>query len=282
MKKSSFLSNAIQGFWLMSVLSLSLMAAAPTYINYQGKLTDIGGVPVNTFTPVVFNFYDDETGGILKHSSSMNISPSNGLFSVLIPVPADLFIVNPELYLAIDVNSSGEFSARQRLAAAPYALAVAAGSVGPNELAQEMVLPNTIVVSSITADVMINAGQLRTGGTLPVLDGSNLTGLQATSIAPGAVGTNEISDGAVTNEKISGMSVGKLVGDFPYIYETNDGRLILGNEYRTAMCGISPPSTPLFYNCAGACEEESPALCQASALKGKLIPSTVVSITEQQ
>ncbi len=169
MKKLSLAIKSILGLGLTAVLSMPLVAAAPTYINYQGKLTNNQtGAPINNVeTPVIFNFYDAEKDGNLKHFSQMIVTPSNGVFSALIPVPADLFILNPEIYLAINVNESGDFSQRQRLVAAPYALAVAPGSVGPNELSQNMILPNTVVASSITADVMIDPTTQIKAGTLP-------------------------------------------------------------------------------------------------------------------
>lgn len=361
MKKLSLAKKSILGLGLTAVLSMPLVAAAPTYINYQGKLTNNQtGAPINNVeTPVIFNFYDAETGGNLKHFSQMIVTPSNGVFSALIPVPADLFILNPEIYLAINVNESGDFSQRQRLVAAPYALAVAPGSVGPNELSQNMILPNTVVASSITADVMIdpttqikagtlpstvvasslspsvtinadqinagtlpttvvassitaevqidpatqikagtlpdtvvasslsagvmmNAEQITPGGTLPALDGRNLTGLQATVIGPGTVGTLEIADGAVTNDKISGVDAAKLSGTIDSarlklsnIYMTSEGRLILGNEYQSAMCGVKDPNTALFYDCSGNCSIETapttPATCVAGSVVGKLL-----------
>lgn len=96
-------------------------------INYQGRLTDPDGVPLDGTFPMRFQVYDDPAAGVLKwDSGGMNVVVDNGLFNVGLEI--DTYHVNGQgLWLRIHVN--GEWlSPRQELLPVPYALSLKPGA----------------------------------------------------------------------------------------------------------------------------------------------------------
>jgi len=96
-------------------------------INYQGRLTDPGGVPLDGTFPMRFQVYDDPAAGVIKWDSGVvNVGVDNGLFNVGLDV--DPYHFNGQgLWLRINVN--GEWlSPRQDLLPVPYALSLKPGA----------------------------------------------------------------------------------------------------------------------------------------------------------
>nr|NQU90610.1 hypothetical protein [Bacteroidota bacterium] len=113
------------------ILTLALVNVAfaqnvPTTTNYQGKITDIDGNPLNEQVSAVFSVYGEDAGGVALWSETHeNVEVTNGIFSVLLgsvsPFPDDLFD-NLQLYLGINVNGDGEMTPRSLLSSVPYAV----------------------------------------------------------------------------------------------------------------------------------------------------------------
>ena len=195
-KATTFFTKITLGFGIVTVLSALSMAEAPLYINYQGKLTNSSGVPISEAVSVTFKLWSVPTGGSpILTESNVPITPNNGVFTYPISVPPNFFSTYSEAYLSVTLAGS-ELLPRQRLVSVPYALAVAQGSVGPNELAP-MTLPATVVASSLAVN---------------------------------AVDTAQIKDGKVTKEKLDGsdyIDVYKTKGD---------NRLIVGGTFTSGAC----------------------------------------------
>jgi len=109
------------------LLSISLTAQlAPNLVDYQGRLLESTGEPVDTMVSLEFGIYEDSLNGSLLWSETHNaIEVSDGLFQVQLgshnPLPEELF--NEEnRWLGISVNSDSEMSPRTRIASAPYSL----------------------------------------------------------------------------------------------------------------------------------------------------------------
>lgn len=386
MKKISHVTKSILGLAIGAIITAPLFAAAPNFINYQGKLTDDSGVPISVPVNVTFKFYDAPSGGNqIGIDQPINVSPINGVFSTPISIPPNLFRDYPSVYLGVKVGNSNEFAQRQQLVAAPYALSVAAGTIGvseikstsinvaggllvldglgkvqdtqlndtvtklgnvvnqPNKLVTvdaNMKLPSNVIASSVAVNAVktaqiedlavtnekvaagldagkitsgtlgddrlsgtvtklgnaVNVGdgllKLETDGKIPALDGSLITKVQATGIGVGAVGTQQIADGAVTAEKLSNMSIpyAKLnlggaiqssdLSSPVYVYETNDGRLIIGNSYMSSLCLLSN-GVATYYDCIyddkgttddeRVCDQSLPKACTAPAIVGHLV-----------
>ena len=96
-------------------------------INYQGRLTDPDGAPLDGTFPMRFQVYDDPAAGVIKWDSGVvNVAVDNGLFNVGLEV--DPYHFNGQgLWLRIYVD--GEWlSPRQELLPVPYALSLKPGA----------------------------------------------------------------------------------------------------------------------------------------------------------
>lgn len=109
---------------------VTFQASVTTAITYQGRLTE-GGAPAHGSYDLTFSLYDALAGGAQRGSQIPcdNVAVSNGLFSVDLDFGEEIFD-GRALFLEIGVRrgpSTGAYttlSPRQRVAAAPYALAL--------------------------------------------------------------------------------------------------------------------------------------------------------------
>jgi hypothetical protein len=96
-----------------------------TTVNYQGRLADASGTPINDTVSLTFALYEAETGSTAVWSESHGAVPvSDGLFSVrlgqIAPLSTDLLTEN--LWLEIQVDTDPPMTPREKLAAVPYAM----------------------------------------------------------------------------------------------------------------------------------------------------------------
>ena len=112
------------------ILSGSLFANAagevPGLINYQGKLTDELGVPVNREAEMTFSIYTEAAGGGPVWSESQDVQVTDGIFNVLLgsvnPLAPDYFAVGPETYLGVKIGEDSELAPRQTIVSTAYSL----------------------------------------------------------------------------------------------------------------------------------------------------------------
>jgi len=108
----------------------------PKFINYQGKLTNTGGTPLNGTYSMIFTIYDAETGGSSQWTETQtSVAVNKGIFNVILGSGAD---GNPETtgdnnpispsvfyssqrWLGIKVGTDSEMTPRQKLTSVPYA-----------------------------------------------------------------------------------------------------------------------------------------------------------------
>jgi len=119
-------------FVIVSILIISLVniaIAVPRTLNYQGKLTDPGGVAINADLDMTFRIYSTETGGSAlwseTHSGAFQVEVIKGLFDVelgsITPINLD-FSVDYWLELVVD----GELlTPREKLSTVSYAFRAA-------------------------------------------------------------------------------------------------------------------------------------------------------------
>jgi hypothetical protein len=100
----------------------------PNIINYQGRLADASGNPVDNTNPglgITFSLYTQQSGGSAVWSETHANTPvSQGLFSVKLgsvtPLTNDL--LTGDLWLGIQVGADAEMTPREKLSAVPYAM----------------------------------------------------------------------------------------------------------------------------------------------------------------
>jgi len=124
---------------------LPASAAAPSLINYQGRLRDDSGVAITAATTVQFSIYNHATNGATTDAASeagallwketysdgagscAQVDPdTDGYFTVQLgnctAFPSYLDFTQSTLYIGVKVGSDSEATPRTRLAAHPYSL----------------------------------------------------------------------------------------------------------------------------------------------------------------
>ena len=174
--RRNFLLTAI-----LIILCGQLLAAVPTVINYQGRLTSAGGtaIPDGSYT-VVFTIYDAATAGASKWTETQSVTTSAGLFAVRLgtvtPV-TDTVFSGTTRYLGVKVEANPELSPRIPLVTVPYSERVSTvdGSTG-GAISGNINLDN----STATTGNILKAGvpfiqNLGTSNTAMGLNAGNLT-----------------------------------------------------------------------------------------------------------
>jgi len=110
-------------------IAVNAIADVPQVLNYQGRLTDTGGSPVDDGSYLIkFIIYDNAVDGTeLWNSGYQTIALSGGIFHVelgaspMSPLPYDLFRMDTLRYLGVTIGVDQEISPRTKLVSAPYA-----------------------------------------------------------------------------------------------------------------------------------------------------------------
>lgn len=257
MKKTSLVFKSILGLVIGLFSSVLVFAAAPSEIAYQGKLTDSSGNPVSNGTyEIWFSLYNG-AGDVIKPEVSVTTPVVNGVFSTTIPFDAALFQGATDRYLQVRLDgASSPFTPRQKLVAAPYALAVSAGSVSMTEINSSILNANYGLL------------QLDEKGMVP---DARLNSVVTSKIVDNAVTTDKIMDGAVTKEKLQS-------GDLGPVYVTGDGTLIKNISYSTSICNVKvikdgetiKKVEVNYYGCDGICGPTETQSCTGTEV-GRLI-----------
>ncbi|MGD8597926.1 MAG: hypothetical protein PVJ26_12955 [Anaerolineae bacterium] len=105
----------------------TLQATVASKINYQGRLTNPGGTPLDGTFPMRFQIWNAAVGGVYYYDSGeIPVNVDNGLFNVELNPPQAAFD-GRELWLQMWVD--GEWlSPRQELTPVPYALSLRPGA----------------------------------------------------------------------------------------------------------------------------------------------------------
>jgi len=98
-------------------------AAVPHLINYQGRLTDSSGTPLNGTYDLTFRIYDAEAAGnLLWQETHLGALIQKGIFGILLGSVTSLDLpFDKQYYLEIKVGSE-VMSPRQRITSAGYAI----------------------------------------------------------------------------------------------------------------------------------------------------------------
>lgn len=131
----------------------SQLSGPPSLLQYQGRLADVAGAPVDQVgLQVSFNIYDQPIGGSALYTESRTVDVTDGLVSALIgevsPIPIDLFANQGELYLGVTYGADSEAVPRYRMSSTPYALrAQSAGNA--DDVLGANINPNSISINGL-------------------------------------------------------------------------------------------------------------------------------------
>ena len=139
---------------ILSVLMLSNSAlAVPIQVNQQGRLLYADGEGLTGSHQLIFQLYDEQTGGDIQWAESITVQFNNGYYSTMLgtdeetnPLDNSIF-ANYPLYLELKVNGEA-LSPRHQLTSVPYAqIAGVAESVdGGTVRASEIIVGGQTVI----------------------------------------------------------------------------------------------------------------------------------------
>nr|MDA8130183.1 hypothetical protein [Elusimicrobiota bacterium] len=207
MKTLKAMLGILTGLLLLPVLA----AAAPSYINYQGRLVDASGNPLSGSYSITFNIYGVSSGGSAVWTEVQpSVSVDNGIFSAKLgsvtALPPSVFASDTR-YLGVTIGSDAEMSPRVQLLSVPYAIyAASAASVG--SAGQTVDISTGVnVTGNINASGNVIAAKF-------VGDGSALTGVSVggSSIILPIVSTHIASGGVLNVNLGTGIDAAKIGG----------------------------------------------------------------------
>ena len=160
------------------LLFISVNAQVPQLINYQGKLSDNMGNPINGVYQMIFRIYYviDEGGDQEWAEVHPAVTVTDGLFNVMLgsheTLPDNCFSEDSTSWLGITVGEDSEIEPRTRLITVPYAYqalhADTAGyvvSVGNNSVGTYAIIDGSIQAADLSFTVMDEASTQTITGT---------------------------------------------------------------------------------------------------------------------
>ena len=153
------------------------LAEVPQTINYQGRLTNSSGDPLDTTVSMTFSIYDTPTGIVWKwRETQPSVTVTNGLFNVLFgsvhPV-ADSIFAGGDRWLGISVGfgqgGEPEFLPRTKLASVPYALhASTVDSASVGIVSGDLRIPGKLILGTADKQSLTASEILSPSGTLAI------------------------------------------------------------------------------------------------------------------
>ena len=154
---------------LLCLPTLTVQAAAPAALSYQGFLTDSVGNPVTGTWTVTFGLYAQPAGGEALFQESLDVTTDKGLFSVYLgtpdnPLPVASFEAG-QLFLALTVETDDgpvALTPRQQVVSDPYALyaqdAAQLGGLDADAFVLLQQLPELCITPAALPDVLAELG----------------------------------------------------------------------------------------------------------------------------
>ena len=107
------------------ILTFCISAEVPQLVNYQGKIIDDNGLPINSTVNITFRIYSSETLGDIVWQETQNVVITDGVFNVLlgsVTAFSDTLFNEIERYLTIQIQGEDEIADRSRLVSTPYTI----------------------------------------------------------------------------------------------------------------------------------------------------------------
>jgi H-type lectin domain len=114
------------GVAILFVAGVCLAASSTQMINYQGRLADTGGSPINGSTvSVIFSIYTTASGDTVLWTETQSIVVTGGLYNVKLgevnPITDNLFSAS-DRWLGVQVRTDPEMVPRAQITSVAYAI----------------------------------------------------------------------------------------------------------------------------------------------------------------
>ncbi|MBU2573731.1 MAG: hypothetical protein KKH28_06635, partial [Elusimicrobia bacterium] len=121
--------------FLFSIFIPAFLNAAPSLLNYQGRLVDAIGNPLSGTYSITFSIYGVATGGPAVWTETQSLALDNGIFNASLGASTALapsVFSSDTRYLGVTVGSDAEMTPRTRLLSVPYAVYAASAASADN------------------------------------------------------------------------------------------------------------------------------------------------------
>ncbi|MEW5944705.1 MAG: hypothetical protein AB1742_00765 [bacterium] len=163
-----------------TVLTAAACADVPLLMSYQGRVTDLNGVPIadGSYNMTFGLFATDTLGTAVWTETQLGVAVENGLFSVNLGASAPLVITdfNQSLWLEVTIGVT-TYSPRHRVVSAGYALGIPDNAVTAAKIKDGEIANADISAAAAIADTKL--AQITTAGKVSesALTGTNWTDL---------------------------------------------------------------------------------------------------------
>ncbi|MEW5944706.1 MAG: hypothetical protein AB1742_00770 [bacterium] len=177
LKKLTMFSTALT---VSFVIAAAACADVPLLMSYQGRVTDLNGVPIadGSYNMTFGLFTTDTLGVAVWTETQLGVAVENGLFSVNLGASAPLVITdfNQSLWLEVTIGVT-TYSPRHRVVSAGYALGIPDNAVTAAKIKDGEIANADISAAAAIADTKL--AQITTAGKVSesALTGTNWTDL---------------------------------------------------------------------------------------------------------
>jgi trimeric autotransporter adhesin len=224
-------------------------AQVPDKINYQGKLTNPGGQPINGPVSMVFKIYSGPSGGSALYTETQTVTVANGIFNVAIGSVTPLALpFNVPYYLGITAGTDAEMTPREAVLTSPYAFqAVSAVSATSATTAQGLAAAGAVTIFSGGTRVLqlqsVTGGLTQSTNAVNVLGGSPLNTIKAGVVAAtiagggGTFGARPLPNSVQADYGTVSGGGGNTASGLLSTIGGGDGNIALGSESTVAGGG---------------------------------------------
>ncbi len=139
--------------------------AVPQMVNFQGRLTDSYGAPLNGAADVTFSIYDASSGGnLLWQESHAGLAVDNGLFHTLLgsltPLDTSTVFTGADRWLEVQVGTDDPMQPRQQITSVAYSMRAgeADSALSADDVPGKEITPSSITIDGV-GQVIDSAGQ---------------------------------------------------------------------------------------------------------------------------
>ena len=189
------------GVIIMSSACGVVAAGVPQLLNYQGKLANAQGQPIDGEAAVGFGFYDAETEGTLLYSEQQTVTCTNGIFHVLIGngtvLDGDFAAISAGGNVWLEITVAGQaMSPRQRIGSVVFALK--AGTIDDSSPAMQALQARLAALEQKLQAVSFDGSTLLvSGANVQIVNGMGSTNTKNTC-GNLVVGYNEVRGAGAT------------------------------------------------------------------------------------